>query len=64
MKDPKDVAGRFYPCSSAATKSEALKKLSTAASRARKALDADHNGKLDEAFRYLNLLFDGNFPAR
>lgn len=64
MKDPKDVVGRFNPCSSAATKSEALKKLSIAASRARKALDADHNGKADEAFGYLNLLFNGNFPAR
>jgi hypothetical protein len=58
------VVGQFYPCSLAGTKSEALKKLPTAASRARKALDANHNRKPDEAFRYLNLLFNGNFPAR
>ncbi|MGY1631880.1 hypothetical protein ACI784_09270 [Geodermatophilus sp. SYSU D01186] len=64
MSDPKHVAGRFYPCSSEAKKAEALSKLHAAAVRARKAHEANSDGKPDEAFRYLNLLFNGNFPAR
>jgi hypothetical protein len=64
MTDPKHVAGRFYPCSSVAKKAEALLKLTAAATRARKAHEANNNGKTDEAFRYLNLLFNGHFPAR
>jgi hypothetical protein len=64
MNDPKQASGRIYPCSSDAKKIDALSKLSTAASRARKALDAEQEGKIDTAFLYLDLLFGGQFPAR
>jgi hypothetical protein len=64
MNDPKGASGRFHPCSSDAKKEEALSKLSTAATRARKALDAHRDDKPDSAFYYLDLLFGGRFPAR
>ncbi len=64
MNDPKGAAGRIYACSSESTREDALSKLSTAAGRARKALDAYRVNDPDTAFYYLNLLFAGNFPAR
>jgi predicted nucleotidyltransferase len=64
MNDPRHASGRIYACSTEAKKVDALSKLSTAKTRARKALDADNDGKTDNAFYYLNLLFGGHFPAR
>lgn len=64
MNDPKQASGRIYPCSSDAKKIDALSKLSTAATRARKALDAQQEKQIDTAFHYLDLLFGGQFPAR
>jgi len=64
MNDPKRATGRIYACSTDASKREALSKLSTATTRAAKALDAYRNDKTDQAFRYLDLLFGGQFPAR
>jgi hypothetical protein len=64
MNDPMGATGRIYACSSESSKEDALSKLNTATTRARKALDAYRNGKFDEAFRYLDLLFGGQFPAR
>jgi hypothetical protein len=64
MNDPKQASGRFHPCSSEPKKAEALSKLSTGATRARKALDAEQAGQTDEAFYYLDLLFGGQFPSR
>jgi hypothetical protein len=64
MNDPRGAAGRFYACSSETKKADALSKLNTGATRARKALDAHSDGKPDVAFSYLDLLFGGNFPAR
>lgn len=64
MNDPKGFSGRFHPCSSEAKKTDALSKLNTGASRARKALDAHHVDDSATAFQYLNLLFGGNFPSR
>jgi hypothetical protein len=64
MNDPRGAAGRFYACSSEAKKTDALSKLNTGATRARKALDAHRDGKTDLAFCYLDLLFGGKFPAR
>ena len=64
MNDPKGATGRFYPCSSDAKRITALSKLSTAATRARKALDAHNASDPNTAFVYLDLLFAGNFPAR
>ena len=64
MNDPKGAAGRFYACSTEAKGDEALSKLRTGATRARKALDARNNDDPETAFYYLNLLFGGNFPTR
>jgi predicted nucleotidyltransferase len=64
MNDPKGASGRFQPCSSDSKKIEALSKLSTGATRARKALDADQKGNAEDAFYCLNLLFGGQFPSR
>lgn len=64
MNDPKGLVGRFYPCSSEYRKSDALSRLGTAATRARNALDAHCDGKDDEAFYYLDRLFNGHFPSR
>lgn len=64
MNDPRGAAGRFYACSSETKKADALSKLNTGATRARKALDAHRDSKPDLAFSYLDLLFGGNFPAR
>lgn len=64
MNDPSGAAGRFYPCSSDANHAAALSKVTTAASRARKALDAYNSSDSRTAFYYLNLLFNGNFPSQ
>jgi len=64
MNDPSGASGRIHACSTDATKNDALSKLHTAAVRARKALDAHNAGNPDEAFKYLDLLFAGHFPAR
>lgn len=64
MNDPKRATGRFYPCSSDVTKREALSKLSTATTRAQKALAAHRDNSTASAFSYLDLLFGNKFPAR
>lgn len=64
MNDPKDAAGRFYACSSTAKWDEALSKVKTAATRARKDADAAKAGDPATAFHYLDLLFGGRFPTR
>lgn len=64
MNDPRGATGRIVACSGDATRSDALSKLSTAATRARKALDAYNADKPDDAFYYLDLLFGGQFPGR
>ena len=64
MNDPKEAAGRFYPCSSEAKKTDALSKLHTATTRASKALTAHRENDAQTAFYYLDLLFGGHFPSR
>ncbi len=64
MNDPKGVTGRFDAYSSTAKGDEALSKVKTAATRARKAADASKAGDPATAFHYLDLLFGGNFPPR
>lgn len=64
MNDPKGASGRIYPCSSDANKTDALSKLRTASTRARKALDANNDHDPETAFYYLDLLFCGKFPSR
>lgn len=64
MNDPRGASGRIHACSSDSTRLDALSKLSTAASRARNALNAYNKDKIDDAFYYLDRLFGGKFPAR
>lgn len=63
MNDPKGASGRFSATSSDSTREDALSKTKTAATRARKALDASRADDPDTAFYYLDLLFGGQFPA-
>lgn len=62
MQDPKGISGYVYPCSSAA-KPEALSRVNTALSRARKALDEEGAGRTESAYEWWDKLFDGRFPA-
>jgi len=64
MNDPAGVTSRFYACSSDAKARDALSKLATGATRARKAATARANGDPATAYYYLDLLFGGKFPAR
>lgn len=64
MNDPMSATGRIHACSTDSTYQDALSKLSTAAGRARKALEAERANDPATAFYYLDLLFDGNFPSR
>jgi hypothetical protein len=63
MNDPAGAVGRFYPCSSTANKTEAMSKVNTAATRARKALNAYRDDDVSNALYYLDLLFGGQFPS-
>ena len=63
LQDPMEISGLVHACTTEAKKEDALSKLSTAATRARKAYenrDKNHN----DAFYYWNLLYNGKFPAR
>lgn len=64
MNDPSNASGRFEACSSQSKRVEALAKLSTAAVRSRKALDAHLLKNSNDAFYYLNLLFNDKFPSQ
>lgn len=64
MNDPMKIAGRIKSCSSEANKSTALSRLSTAESRARKALSADNSGREADTFYYLDLLYNRRFRSR
>ncbi len=64
MNDPRGASGRIHACSSDSKREDALSKLSTAASRARSALDAYKADDPSTAFYYLDLLFGGKFPSR
>ena len=64
MPDPSGASGRIHACATEAETDDALSKLATAATRARKALDAYQADGIDDAYYYLNLLFGGQFPAR
>jgi hypothetical protein len=64
MNDPKKVSARFYACSTTAKGEEAMSKLATGATRARKAAEAATAGNDVTAFQYCDLLFGGRFPSR
>ncbi|MFI6367623.1 nucleotidyltransferase [Nocardia sp. NPDC050630] len=63
MNDPTGTTGRIHPCSSDASKADALSKLGTASVRATNAASAHKSGNNSLAFYYWDQLFDGHFPA-
>ncbi len=64
IRDPMGISG-LIPCSkTTAQKETALSRINTAATRAEKALSARQNDKIDDAFYWWNLLFNGEFPVR
>jgi hypothetical protein len=62
MQDPKGVSGYIYPCSSDSKKVDALSKLNTAYTRAKKAREAQADEKDENAFFWWDKVFNGNFP--
>ncbi len=63
MQDPTGISGYIYPAFSAATKADALSKISTALTRVEKAREAEEAGRIGDAFDWWDLVFDGSFPA-
>lgn len=63
MQDPMGVAGYISPCKTEAFKQDALSKLSTSATRARKARVAEKNGDTKTAFYWWRLLYNDKFPT-
>ncbi|WP_158715862.1 SMODS domain-containing nucleotidyltransferase [Streptomyces sp. NRRL B-24720] len=58
MNDPTGLGSRFGSCSSESNRQDALSKLGTAVSRARKAKDFSHEGDNESAIGQLKLLFN------
>lgn len=63
IQDPMGISGLVSPCKTTIQKADSISKLSTAASRARKAKELETKGEIKDAFYYLNLLFDDKFPS-
>jgi hypothetical protein len=63
MQDPMGVAGYIYACKTDAFKQDALSKLTTAASRAEKAREAEANQDTKTAFDWWRLLYNDKFPT-
>ena len=63
IQDPKGISGYVQACSSDAQKDTALSKLTTAKTRAQKAIDAEGAGKTKDAFYWWDLVFNGKFPS-
>ena len=62
MRDPKGISGYINPCSTNAKLEDAKSKLSTALTRAQNACDAEDNGKIEEAFKWWDRLYNYKFP--
>lgn len=63
MQDPMGISGYISPCTTINKKNEALSKLTTAFSRAQKAIEAEKTGKIKDAFDWWSLFFGENFPT-
>lgn len=63
IQDPMGISGYVSPCKTQARKEDALSKLSTALSRAEKAV-AKRESNVDDAFYWWNLFFAEQFPSR
>ena len=63
MRDPMSISGLIAPCATQNLHADALSKLSTALIRAVKARTAEKEGKINDAFYWWNLLYDGKFSS-
>lgn len=63
MQDPMGVSGSISPCSTSVKLADAKSKLSTALSRAERALEAKDKGDIKDAFDWWSLVYDGQFPS-
>lgn len=57
------ISGYISPCSTDAKLEDAKSKLSTALTRAQYACDAESKGKIEEAFRWWDRLYNYKFPS-
>lgn len=62
LQDPMGIDGYIYPCKTEAFKQDALSKLSTAATRAEKAREAEAANDIKTAFDWWKLLYNDKFP--
>ena len=63
IQDPMGISGYVRACSSDAKMDDALSKVSTGLTRAKKAVD-NRKDRTDEAFYWWNMFFNDQFPAR
>jgi hypothetical protein len=63
MQDPMHVSGYIPACKSDVLRKTALSKLSTAVTRAEKALAVSYKGNIRAAFYWWRLLYNGRFPT-
>jgi hypothetical protein len=62
LQDPMGIDGYIYPCKTESFKQDALSKLSTAATRAEKAREAEAGNDTKTAFGWWKLLYNDKFP--
>lgn len=63
MQDPLGIAGYIQPCSTTLKLEDSKSKLSTALTRAVKAIEAEKEDKISDAFDYWRLLYGDRFPT-
>jgi hypothetical protein len=63
MNDPMNLVGRIHAYSGYADYRDALSKLDIALARAEKALEAERNGNIRDAFRWWDAVYNDHFPA-
>ena len=62
IQDPMRISGYISPCRSSSATSASISKLATAVSRARKAREAELEGRISDAFGWWDKLFNYEFP--
>ena len=63
IQDPMGISGYIIACSTESKREDALSKLETALIRAVKAMEAEKEGNISDAFYWWNLVFNDKFPA-
>lgn len=63
LQDPVGNTGYIQPCSTDAKRVEAIRKINTAVTRSRYAMDYELAGNTITAFTWFNKLFNGRFPS-